>query len=63
MLKNLLGIHTAKLADYVSMEMLKVLVDMRSVKSEAEIAEIEQACAIGYNMHVLKMGLPAKVTG
>jgi len=60
LLKNLLGIHTAKLADYVSMEMLKALVDMRSVKSEAEIAEIEQACAIGYNMHVaaMKMAKP-----
>jgi Xaa-Pro aminopeptidase len=60
LLKNLLGIHTAKLPDYVSMEMLKAIVEMRSVKSEAEIAEIEKACDIGYKMHVtaMKMARP-----
>lgn len=55
LLKELLGIHTAKLSDYVSMELLKHVVDMRSVKDEFEIAEIEKACTIGYEMHVTAM--------
>jgi Xaa-Pro aminopeptidase len=57
LLKNLLGIHTAKLKDYVSLELIKNIVEMRSVKDALEIAEIEKACDTGYKMHVKAMTL------
>ena len=57
LLKNLLGIHTAKLKDYVSLELTKALVQMRSVKDEFEIQEMEKASEIGYKMHVKAMAL------
>jgi len=55
LLKNLLGIHTAKLKDYVSQELIKALVEMRSVKEDLEIAEMERACETGYKMHMKAM--------
>jgi Xaa-Pro aminopeptidase len=55
LLKNLLGIHTAKLKDYVSLELIKNIVEMRSVKDALEIEEIEKACETGYKMHVKAM--------
>ena len=55
LLKNLLGIHTAKLKDYVSVELIKNIVEMRSVKDTLEIEEIEKACDTGYDMHVKAM--------
>lgn len=55
LLKNLLGIHTAKLKDYVSIELIKNIVEMRSVKDALEIEEIEKACVTGYKMHVKAM--------
>lgn len=55
LLKGLLGIHTAKLPDYTSLELIKHIVDMRSVKDAYELAEIEKACATGYEMHVTAM--------
>ena len=55
LLKTLLGIHTAKLKDYVSLELINNIVDMRSVKDALEIEEMEKACATGYKMHVKAM--------
>ncbi len=55
LLKNLLGIHTAKLKDYVSLELIKALVEMRSVKDELEIVEMEKASEIGHKMHMKAM--------
>lgn len=65
LLKNLFGIHTAKLKDYVSLDLIRNLVEMRSVKDELEIGEIEKACETGYKMHVKAMtmakpGVPEK---
>ena len=57
LLKNLLGIHTAKLKDYVSLELIKNIVEMRSVKDALEIEEIEKACETGYLMHVKAMSM------
>ena len=54
-LTHLLGISADKLKQYASMALISACVAMRSVKDAAEIAEIESACAIGYEMHVTAM--------
>jgi Xaa-Pro aminopeptidase len=63
LLKDLLGVHTAKLPDYVSLELIKNVIDLRAVKDEHEIAELTKACNIGYEMHVaaMKMAWPGVV--
>ena len=60
LLSSLLGIKTCKLRHYASMALIHACVAMRSVKDSAEIAEIERACVIGYEMHVtaMKMAQP-----
>ena len=59
-LSSLLGIETYKLKQYASLALIQACVAMRSVKEAVEIAEIERACAIGYEMHVtaMKMAQP-----
>lgn len=59
-LSSLLGIDAFKIKQYASLALIQAIVSMRSVKDAAEIAEIEQACAIGYEMHVtaMKMAQP-----
>ncbi len=59
-LQELLGIFTGNISDYVSVEFIKAIVDLRSVKEPCEIEEIKKACAIGYDMHVtaMKMAQP-----
>lgn len=54
---DLLGIHPSKQRDAASLPLIKAVVKMRSVKSPLEIAEIEDACSIGYRMHTTAMGL------
>jgi len=60
LLEELLGIQTIRLSDYASIELIRALVGMRSIKDEFEIAEIELACKTGYQMHVaaMKMAKP-----
>jgi Xaa-Pro aminopeptidase len=55
LLNELLGISISKLKAYSSVELIKAIVDLRSVKEEQEIAEIRKACAVGYQMHVTAM--------
>ncbi|HWS01475.1 MAG TPA: aminopeptidase P family protein [Prolixibacteraceae bacterium] len=59
-LSSLLGIRALKINHYASLALIQACVSMRSVKNAAEIAEIERACAIGYEMHVtaMKMAQP-----
>ena len=59
-LSSLLGIKTCKLKQYASLALIQAIVSMRSIKDAAEIAEIELACATGYEMHVtaMKMAQP-----
>lgn len=54
-LSRLLGIKSYKLKQYASLALIHACVELRSVKDSAEIAEIEKACAIGYEMHVTAM--------
>ncbi len=55
LLNNLLGIKLPRLADYRSLELVKAVIAVRSVKEPEEIVEIEKACDIGYQMHVTAM--------
>jgi Xaa-Pro aminopeptidase len=59
-LQMLTGIINPRQKEYASVELIKAVVSLRSVKEPCEIDEIEKACAIGYDMHVcaMKMALP-----
>ena len=54
-LMDMLGIHPSQQREAASLELIKAVVDQRAVKSQGEIAEIERACAIGYEMHTTAM--------
>ena len=54
-LEELTGIRAAQQPVHVSVELIKAIVALRSVKSSLEIAEIERACDIGYEMHTTAM--------
>lgn len=55
LLNYLLGISVSKLKAYSSVELIKTLVGLRSVKEMQEITEIRKACSIGYEMHITAM--------
>ena len=65
LLSDMLGIHPLKTREAASVELIKAVVSMRSIKSEAEIEEIERAMAIGYQMHcaAMKACKPGVLTG
>ena len=54
---DLLGIHPSQQKALASLDLILAVVKMRSTKSDLEIAEIEKACAIGYQMHTTAMRL------
>lgn len=58
-LMDLTGIHPAKQRKEASLPLIKAVIDQRAVKSEGEIAEIERACDIGYEMHTTAQRLCA----
>jgi len=55
LLSELTGIAVSKLKSYASVELIKAIVHLRSVKEDQEIEEIRKACAVGYQMHVTAM--------
>jgi hypothetical protein len=54
---DLTGIHPSKQREAASLELIHAVVEMRSVKTPLEIAELEKASAIGYKMHTTAMRL------
>jgi Xaa-Pro aminopeptidase len=60
LLKQLLGLLTARVKDYVSEDLIKAVVFLRSIKDEGEIAEIEKALDVTYEMYIsaMKMAMP-----
>ncbi|WP_320054287.1 aminopeptidase P family protein [uncultured Acetobacteroides sp.] len=54
-LSDLLGISYSVLRAYASVELVKAVVSLRSIKDSYEIAEIDFACNVGYQMHVAAM--------
>jgi Xaa-Pro aminopeptidase len=61
-LERLLGIHPSVVQKYSSVELVNAIVSMRSIKEACEIAEIDSACNIGFQMHTTAMRM-AKVGG
>jgi Xaa-Pro aminopeptidase len=59
-LESLLGIHHASLQKYSSVELIKAIAELRSVKEECEIEEIEKMVDVAYDMHtsVMKRAKP-----
>jgi Xaa-Pro aminopeptidase len=55
LLEKLTGISVHKIKESASLDLIKAVIDLRSVKEPAEIVEIERACATGYQMHVTAM--------
>lgn len=55
MIMDLLGIHPSKQREAASLELINAVVEMRSRKSDDEIAELERASVIGYEMHTKAM--------
>ena len=59
-LSSLLGINPCKIADYVSVDLIKAIVKQREIKEDVEIREIEKAVDIAYEMHTTSMRMAAK---
>ena len=57
---RLTGIHHLQVKNYVSVDLIKAIVNLRSVKDEYEIREIETAVDVAYDMHTtsMKMAMP-----
>ena len=56
-LMDLTGIHPRDQRSRASLKLIQAVVEQRIVKSAEEVAEIERACAIGYEMHTTSMRL------
>lgn len=54
---DLLGVHHSQQKNAASMELIRAVVKMRSVKDAEEIEELERAAEIGYKMHTTAMRL------
>jgi Xaa-Pro dipeptidase len=52
---DLLGIHPNQQKESASMDLIKAIVKMRSVKTDEEVEELERAAVIGYKMHTTAM--------
>ena len=57
---DLLGIHPSKQKEAASIDLIKAVVKMRSTKEPQEIAAIERACDVGYEMHTRAQRLISK---
>lgn len=62
-LEKLLDRHHSELGGFVSEELIKAIVSMRSIKDEDEIRDIEGAVNVAYEMHTtaMKMAKPGVV--
>lgn len=57
LLEGMVGVRASMLANHASVELIKAIVDLRSVKEACEIEEIDKACDVGYEMHTAAMRL------
>ncbi len=56
-LSDLLGVAPSMLHSYMSAELIFAIAEMREVKSDEEIASMEDAFQIGYKMHTTAMSM------
>ena len=57
LLQEITGINADRQGEYASVELVRAVVNLRSLKEPCEIEEIEKACATGFEMHVTAMKL------
>lgn len=59
-LAGLTGVQAGEIKNFVSTDLIRAVVEMRSVKDRFEIEEIEKALEVAYMMHTtaMKMGYP-----
>ena len=57
LLEELTGIKASSVRKYASLELIKAVVSLRSVKEACEIEELDLACNIGYEMHTAAIRL------
>lgn len=57
LIEELTGLSAYMTAKHASLELIKAVVDLRSSKESCEIAEIDKACNVGYEMHTTAMRL------
>jgi Xaa-Pro aminopeptidase len=55
LLEKLTGVSVHKIHENASLQMIQAVIELRSIKEEVELIEIEKACATGYEMHVTAM--------
>ena len=57
-LSKLLGVHTGEVKKFISESLIRAVIELRSVKDQYEIEEIEKAVDVAYLMHTtaMKMG-------
>lgn len=62
-ISELLDVHHTKVKEMVSVDLIKAVVALRSIKDEFEIAEIEKAVDTAYLMHTtaMQMAMPGNV--
>ena len=65
---DLLGIHPSQQKEAASLQLIKAVVKMRSTKELQEIAAIDRACDVGYEMHttaqrLIKPGVTERYIG
>jgi len=62
-LSRLLAIANSDVKAVASVELIKAMVKLKEIKSEEEIAEIEKAIGVAYDMHTtsMKMAMPGTV--
>jgi len=62
-MEGLLGIPFSEIPNRVSKELVHAIIKLRSVKDEYEIAEIEKAVDIAYEMHTtsMRMAMPGRI--
>lgn len=56
-ISELIGVHKARVKDYVSTELMAAVVAQREIKSLEEIEQIDNACNIAHKMHTTAMQL------
>jgi Xaa-Pro aminopeptidase len=54
-LESLLGVHHSQVKNFISEELIRGIVSMRSIKEDVEIKEIERAIDVAYIMHTTGM--------
>lgn len=56
-IEEITGVHTSLVKRNASLELIKAVISLRSVKEACEIVEIDNACNVGYEMHTTAMKL------